>query len=336
MCIRDRNGSGDEGVTTFDLVLITRHILGETPFTEDAQLVAADANFSGGVSTFDIVLIRKVILGIDENFEAGNWRFIPEQIELPSLATINDLSFTAVKIGDVTGASSFTDILSESRSKPIPVSLTTKDQAFTKGNLVEAILRVPADQSLIGFQSTFNYDIDKLQLVNVENISLSNFDPSHLNLTQKGQVAISWYDVQQPASGALIQLQFEAQQSGRLSELLQLTSSMVKAEAYSSTSNIASLQLEFVEDIQENSSVLLFPNPATSNFTIQTYQEEALDLTIEIISLDGRVIQQVNYQSLSEGWQTIPVELKKAPAGMYWVKVSDTKRVRDIVKLIQQ
>ena len=273
----EKDGPADEGVTTFDLVLITRHILNETPLTEEAQLIAADANFSGGITTFDIVLIRKVILGIDDNFEEGNWRFIPEQIELPSLANVNELSFTAVKIGDVTGSGNFIDLFSESRSKPIPVSLTTKDQSFVRGNQVEAILRLPADQSLIGFQSTFNYDTDKLQLVNVENISLSNFDPSHLNLTQKGQVAISWYDVQQPASGALIQLQFEAQQSGRLSELLQLTSSMVKSEAYSSTSNIASLQLEFVADIQENSSVLLFPNPATSNFTIQSYQEEALD-----------------------------------------------------------
>ncbi len=332
----EKNGPADEGVTTFDLVLVTKHILGETPFTEDAQLIAADANNSGGISTFDIVLIRKVILGIDDNFEKGNWRFLPEQIELASLANINNISFTAVKIGDASGASSLTAIHSEPRSKESPVSFITKDQSFSKGTIVEAILSLPIDQSVLGFQSTFSYDTEKLQLVNIENISLSNFEPTHFNATQKGQVAISWYDVQQPASGALLKLQFQAHQSGRLSELLQLSSAIATAEAYTSTSSISDLQLKFEDPHPATPLVLLYPNPVTSNFTVQTYNQEEMDIQIEILSLDGKVIQQLEYQNQREGWQTIPIEMLRTQAGMYWVKVSDKNGVRDVVKLIQQ
>jgi hypothetical protein len=76
--IPDRNFSNpDNGVTTFDLALISKHILGIEPFTSPFQFIAADANNSGSVSTFDINVIRKVILGIEPNFpENRSWRYI--------------------------------------------------------------------------------------------------------------------------------------------------------------------------------------------------------------------------------------------------------------------
>jgi Pregnancy-associated plasma protein-A len=67
------------GVTTADLLAISKHLLNITPFVSPFQLIAADANNSGSVTTFDIVKIRKVILGIHQDFSpVGNWRFIPK------------------------------------------------------------------------------------------------------------------------------------------------------------------------------------------------------------------------------------------------------------------
>ncbi|MCB0683863.1 MAG: hypothetical protein KDC32_23600, partial [Saprospiraceae bacterium] len=54
----------DNGVTTYDLVLITRHILGVDLLDSPYQIIAADANKSNTVSTLDMVDIRKVILQI--------------------------------------------------------------------------------------------------------------------------------------------------------------------------------------------------------------------------------------------------------------------------------
>ena len=67
------------GVTTFDLVVLSKHILGLEFFDSPFQYIAADANNSGSVTNFDKFVIRKVILGIDSNFpENRSWRFIPK------------------------------------------------------------------------------------------------------------------------------------------------------------------------------------------------------------------------------------------------------------------
>ena len=66
------------GVTTFDLVLISKHILGSEPFDSPWKIIASDVNRSGSVTTFDIVETRKIILGINTNFPAStSWRFLP-------------------------------------------------------------------------------------------------------------------------------------------------------------------------------------------------------------------------------------------------------------------
>jgi len=68
-----------EGVTTFDLSLISKHILGIEPFQNPFQIIAADANNSGSVTSFDIVELRKLILGIyTELPNNSSWRYVPE------------------------------------------------------------------------------------------------------------------------------------------------------------------------------------------------------------------------------------------------------------------
>lgn len=67
------------GVTTGDLVSISKHILGIQPLESPYQLIAADANNSGSVTTFDIVELRKLILGIYQQLpNNSSWRFVPD------------------------------------------------------------------------------------------------------------------------------------------------------------------------------------------------------------------------------------------------------------------
>ncbi|MBK8427676.1 MAG: hypothetical protein IPL27_17645 [Lewinellaceae bacterium] len=46
------------GVTTYDLVLVSKHILGLEPLNTPYKMIAADANRSGSITTFDIVEFR--------------------------------------------------------------------------------------------------------------------------------------------------------------------------------------------------------------------------------------------------------------------------------------
>ncbi len=65
------------GVSTFDIVLVAKHILGLDPITDPYNIIAADVNGSNTVTTFDIVTSRRLILGMDPAYIIPSWRFWP-------------------------------------------------------------------------------------------------------------------------------------------------------------------------------------------------------------------------------------------------------------------
>ncbi len=80
-----RNNDPLNGVTTYDLTLISKHILGITPLDSPYKIIAADANQDGKVTTFDMLILRKLILGnIDELPNGKSWRFIPANYVFPN------------------------------------------------------------------------------------------------------------------------------------------------------------------------------------------------------------------------------------------------------------
>lgn len=107
------------GVSTFDLIQIQRHILNIKTFDSPYQYIAADINRSGAITTLDLIQLRKVILGIDTNFaNNSSWRFInvdhifqhpsdplkeylPETIRIGPLNGIRNAEFIGIKIGDL-------------------------------------------------------------------------------------------------------------------------------------------------------------------------------------------------------------------------------------------
>ncbi len=107
------------GVSTFDLVLIQKHILGVSALNSPYKMIAADVNNSKSISTLDLIALRKLILNIDTHFANNtSWRFIdaaynfpqasnPWSAAFPEVVSINDIAanasanFVAIKIGDV-------------------------------------------------------------------------------------------------------------------------------------------------------------------------------------------------------------------------------------------
>lgn len=85
------------GVTTFDLVLISKHILG-LEYLSGFNLLAADANMSKSATGFDIVELRKLILGIYDTLPNTNsWRFMDRDLK----GTIQNASHPFDVIGSV-------------------------------------------------------------------------------------------------------------------------------------------------------------------------------------------------------------------------------------------
>ena len=101
-----------EGVSTYDLLLINRHILGIKPITNKYSLVAADVNNSGSITTLDMVLLRKMILQIEKKFPNNtNWHFFDKnQQEIISFypkEPWNIDEIIGIKTGDVSSTMGF-------------------------------------------------------------------------------------------------------------------------------------------------------------------------------------------------------------------------------------
>lgn len=76
--------SATEGVSTFDIIQIRKHILGIRDFSTDVEFypynsIAADVSNNGIISGLDIIQLQKVILGIYTEFpNTPSWRTLPQ------------------------------------------------------------------------------------------------------------------------------------------------------------------------------------------------------------------------------------------------------------------
>jgi hypothetical protein len=98
------------GVSSFDMVLISKHVIGNQLITEPRTLFAIDINNSGDVTVADVVEIRQLILGIQNSFKNNkSWRPFSSDKKKGAKNDIftflidkdSTLTFEAVKIGDV-------------------------------------------------------------------------------------------------------------------------------------------------------------------------------------------------------------------------------------------
>ncbi len=108
------------GLTTFDVVLISKHLAGIELLNSPYKIIAADLDNSGDVGTLDTIVLRSLILGISTQLPDGNWRFVPKNYTFPNpldpftpaypqsvfianLQAPTDLDgdFIAIKVGDV-------------------------------------------------------------------------------------------------------------------------------------------------------------------------------------------------------------------------------------------
>lgn len=114
-----KTGSVLNGLSTYDLVLMHRQILGTGDPLSALKLLASDVNGSNSLSVADLISVRLMILGIITELPEGrNWGFIPATYQFQNPANpfaevgnmsrtfvlnedINDLDYLAFKYGDL-------------------------------------------------------------------------------------------------------------------------------------------------------------------------------------------------------------------------------------------
>lgn len=339
------------GVTTFDLVLISKHILGVTPLGSPYKIIAADANKSGSVTTFDLVEIRKLILYINDDFTSNtSWRFVdknfvfpnpanPWQTQFPELANFNDialglhaLDFVGIKIGDVncSAATNFTPE-NEDRSQLPDFELRTVDKDLTEGQLVSVPFTTDG-ASLSGFQFTLDFDANQLEFVELAEgvLSAENFGFAKLG---EGAITVSWNNADGSAKwlqGDVFNLVFKAKSVGNISDLVGINSRFTKAEAYSPEG------LQGVSLVPEQPKVNGYalhqnmPNPFTGATSISFELPKAADCTFTFTDVSGKILKVLNGH-FAEGKHKINVKRSELDASgviYYSFKTSEFTETR--------
>jgi len=206
------------GVTTADIAILRRHILGITPLDSAYKVLAGDVNASSSVTTADITLIRRLILGVSTNFASGLWRFVPSDevftntlvpwsarrsrsyASMPSVTTGHD--FKAIKMGDVNGSWKVptTTGASAVRAKSRPKATLEVGAGREVGDGVRVHeVRLKGVRVLTSMQFTLAWDPAEAVYEGVEAGALKDLGLEHVGTDRSGQglVAVSW----DPANG---------------------------------------------------------------------------------------------------------------------------------------
>ncbi|MEL7120955.1 MAG: cohesin domain-containing protein [Bacteroidota bacterium] len=326
------------GVSTFDLVLITKHILGVSDFDTPYKLIAADVNNSGSITTLDLIQLRKMILSISDEFSNNtSWRFIPVDHQFanpaqpwntifPEFINLNNLDddvltadFMAVKVGDVNGSVSPNGLVSSIRNFKGTFPISAEDAIMQQNETYEVSLSAKAIKQVEGFQFTLSFDVEKIELVDIQH-SLLKDENIGLRYVEDGFITVSWNGTNSQFDEELFTLSFKAKSSVQLSKVLNVSSRFTAAEAYANNGNLNNIAFEFDGQALIQDKVELYqniPNPFNNTTTIGFYLPEATGVNILFRDANGRILHQLN-GNYSKGKNQIQINKKDLGSGVIY------------------
>ncbi len=308
------------GVTTFDLVLLSNHILGNISLDSPYKLIAADVNHSGSISTFDIVALRKAILHMTDAFPNNtSWRFVRADYDFPNPnnpfveafpenSWFDDVAhdmpaqnFVAVKIGDLNGTAVLNPFEGEveERNTDGELTLTVPNWQLKAGREVRIPVACGEGIDLAALQGTFDFDAAKANFIAALPDGLEGLGAESFGEPRNGLLTLGWHDA---AGGQLLEagttlfyLQFMVHQDVTVEEILAMNSTITPAIAYKNGGIPLNVRWRIHEASQLPVDVApLFtlgqnrPNPFTGQTRIEFMLKEKCAVQLEMYDLNGR------------------------------------------------
>jgi hypothetical protein len=353
------------GVSTFDLVLLQKHILGSQLITNAYRLIAADVNNSKSISTLDMIQIRKLILGIDTKFTSvPSWKFIdanyrfsagtnPWADAFPEVVNVNDLAgkvkadFIAIKMGDVNGNASASGAIASEIRGAKDMILNTTEQSLKVGQTYEVPFRAKDLAQLQGFQFT----LQVAGAAEIIGLDYGVMKAENFGLFQNEGVITTSF-VRAPLAGAfareghpqgaplqddaiLFTLKLKANTANNLSEVLKLSSRRTNIEAYNQHNDVMGVQLSF-GNIASHDQAALYqntPNPFADATSIGFYLPSATRAVLTVRDLKGATIYKVEGNYTKGNNQVILKQEQLRASGVmyYTLETSDFTATKKLV-----
>jgi len=326
-----KNDDHLNGISTYDIVLIQKHLLGVARLNSPEKIIAADINNSRTITALDLVELRRLILGIDTEFDNNNsWRFVdgryeyldvnnpfaevfPESYLIDQFTTdMLNIDFTGIKIGDVNGSIQLSN-LNNGNPRSGDFELHLKDQTLAAGETVEIPFNINANTEFNGLQFVLEFDPNQLELEDIihNNSSDLNFG---LQWKNRGILVFSWDDVSSSFKESnLFNLKFNVKTNARLSDILSINDAILQSEIYFEqdlNTDIKNIKLAF-DNINEEENVFQLlqnkPNPFSNETVVGFYLPEANAMRFSIYDINGKEIYNVSKEYRS-GYNEIVIQ----------------------------
>jgi hypothetical protein len=341
--IPKNNQDPRNGVTTYDLLLIQRHILDLEPLNSPYKMIAADVSWNQIISVFDITEIRHLILGIYPEFpNCDSWEFIDKTYIFPNIFnpfvpmppigyidvlnvqdTVENLQFIGIKMGDINlsaqanGLDTLTGSDIDDRSAAY---LQIQNRSFEAGEVFD--VPVTLSEAALGCQATIVVDRDLLELVEV-----LPADDQHVVAADRVSVAwLSSLDVEMsdPTLTPVRTLRVRAKQRGQLQDAVRLSATEgLRPEVYPLAYPVPHrLGLEFkTTQHQQISAAMAVPNPTTGGFSVQLSADAGshFNAQINVHDATGRLVHTAQ-QALTGSQQLleVPANAIAVPGVYFW------------------
>jgi hypothetical protein len=289
------------GLSTLDLVLIQRHILGSSKL-EGHNAIAADINGDGKISATDLVELRKVLLGILDQFKSKkSWRFydeaalatgeLKESILLEKLDhEMQNANFVGLKIGDVNASalSNSRQTAAANRSRNT-IQLYTEEQMLQNGHTYEVKVYSSANDIAAVQMALYTKGIT-IQDIKVNGRSMK--DQYHVIDAASANLSIVLPHDETIDEFTLV---VKALSNGSLSDKLHLRSdARYNSEVYQGT-QLTEANVEMVYRDRDASVVGLElyqnqPNPFNESTLITFYSDKVQPVKLTVSDVLGRVL----------------------------------------------
>ncbi len=318
----EKNTNHVNGVSTYDIYLINRHILGVATLASPYKLIAADVDNNGKITVGDVNELRKLVLAIYTTLPNNkSWRFIPKSYIFPTpkdpwstlFPEVIDLQlttaqlqndFVGVKIGDLNASATPNTLAGNAGSRSdFADNFAVENKTFSKGENLRIPFKMSDLSKYVALQFTLGFDTEAFDFIGIEKGNIAGVGNDNFSFAdlREGLISASWSKINDAAineNDVLFYLNIKAKKSATLSEVLTLDSRLVNAEAYNESGVITGINLKFGNadnrkfEVYQNQ-----PNPFNATTSIGYQTTEAGEVTLKIYNAAGSEIKILRQQA---------------------------------------
>jgi subtilisin-like proprotein convertase family protein len=301
------------GISTADIILIQKHILGIQPLNSPYKMIAADANNDCKINGQDIIQIRKLLLGkyINDEFpENTSWRFVesdfeffpgvmpcefPEATEIPNLENNMLQDYIGTKIGDINESSSPGFTQSPDTRNDNPLILLVTDRLVNAGETIDIPVYATDFNDIRGLQ--LNYD-NSLEFVGIESGKV-DLTSENYSISENGlRISVEFIEgLSLQKDDILFTIKAISRNDGMLMDMITFTDQGMKTETYVGENLLPHKAETVFEGTKETTMEFALyqnePNPFNSITNVSFEMPVTAEATFTIYDATGKVHYQV-------------------------------------------